>query len=218
MYARSRGLPPSSAASASGALPFLALAPLLLAPVALYASKLYAPKNALRDRAGVGGVRERQRERGLLGAGEGAGRDAGGLAECLRVEPGVLLGLGAQAHRHHERRLEACRCGQLRHFALGTGGAEGFQDAGEFAVVRLVHGLGARCDDRAFGTLGNTDHDRVGPQAGRRGGAESESSHGGEISLPLKCAVAEHGWVDRARQDPRALLRNGLYRAGKAPA
>jgi hypothetical protein len=150
----------------------------------LYTSK----QHALPDRAGVGGVGDRQGEGGLLGAGEGAGGDTGGLAQRLGVVRGVLLGLGTQAHRHHERRLETGRRGQLRHLALGTGGAESLQDTGEPAVVRLVHGLGARCDDwSGLGSraLGDTDHDRVGPQAGRRGGAESESSHGGEISLPM---------------------------------
>ncbi len=144
-------------------------------------------QGALRDRAGVRGVGDRQGEGGLPGPGEGTGGDAGGLAQRLTVVGAVpgAVGRGAQAHRHHERGLEAGGGGELRHLALGTGGTEGLQDAGELAVVRLVHGLGARCHDRSLGALGDTDHDRVGPQAGRRGGAESESSHGGEISLPM---------------------------------
>jgi hypothetical protein len=157
-----------------------------------------AEQDALGDRTDGARAVDRQGERGLLGAGERAGGHAGGLAQRLGVVAlaalGVLvLGLGvrlrAQADRHHEGCLEARRSGQLRQLALGTRGAEGFQDAGQLAVVRLVHGLGARRNDEVprpgSSALGDTDHDRVGPQAGRRGGAESQSSHGGEISLPM---------------------------------
>ncbi len=152
-----------------------------------------AEQDALADRSERAGAVDGQRERGLLRPGERAGGHAGGLAQRLGVVAAAVLavlavlvgGLRAEAHRHHERGLEAGRRGQLRQLALGTRGAEGLQDAGQLAVVRLVHGLGARRDDGPLGALGDTDHDRVGPQAGRRGGAESQSSHGGEISLPM---------------------------------
>ncbi|CAM5398223.1 hypothetical protein STENM36S_09487 [Streptomyces tendae] len=169
-----------------------------------------AQQHALGDETGVGGLGERQGEGGLLGAGQGTGGRTGGPAQRLGVETGVLLGLGTEAHRHHDGRLEAGRSGQLRDLALGAGRAEGLQDAGEPAVVRLVHGLGARGDGRAACALGDADHDRVGPEAGRRGGGESESSHGGEISLPYEV------WCGRMRvgrpgptSDPRSLLRCG---------
>lgn len=157
-----------------------------------------AERRALRQDARVGGVGDRQGEDGLLGTGERAGRGTGRAAQRLGTERVVLLRDGSESDGHDDGRLEAGRRGQLRHLALAAGCAEGLQDPGECAVVRLVHGLGTRCDDRALGALRDTDDDRVGPQAGRRGGAESQSSHCGEISLPLFCC----GRVGMGRPGP----------------
>lgn len=165
---------------------------LVLAVVLVGVEGVRAEQHALADRADGGGVLDRQREGGLLGADEGAGGGARRLAQDLGVEGSpvrVLFGLRAQAHRHHDRGLEAGGRGQLGHLALGAGGTERLQDARELAVVGLVHGLGAGRHDQVprcgAGALGHTDHDRIGPKTGRRGGAESESSHGGEFSLPM---------------------------------
>lgn len=135
-----------------------------------------------------------------------------GATQCLRVVRVVLLRDRAEPDRDDDGDLETGRCGKLGHFALGTGGAQGLQDGGELSVERLVHGLGARCDDQGPGlgpsALGDADDECVGAQRRRTCGAESESSHGGEFSLPLSCVPVE-GWADRARRivDAAAMRR-----------
>lgn len=167
-----------------------------------------AEQCALGDGLGVLDRRDRQREAGLLRTGQRTRGGTGGAAQCLAVECRVLLRDRTESDRDDDRDLETVRRVELGHFALGTGGAQGLQDGGELSAERLVHGLGARCDDRALGSLGDADDECVGAQRRRTGSAESESSHGGEISLPLSSLSVE-GWADRARRivDAAAMCR-----------
>ncbi|CAM5480470.1 hypothetical protein STANM309S_05989 [Streptomyces tanashiensis] len=167
-----------------------------------------AEQGALGDGGGVLGGEDRQRERGLLRAGQGAGGGAGGATQGLGVEGLAVLGGGAQADGQDDGGLETGGGGQLRRLTFGTRGAQGLQDGGEPAVEGLVDGLGARGDDQRLPGLREPDDEGVGAQSRRAGSAESESSHGGEISLPLS-SVAVEGWADRAR---RIVFRPGERR------
>ena len=95
--------------------------------------------------------------------------------------------------------LRPSAAGQLGDLALGARCAEGFQHGGELSVERLVHGLGARGDDGALGALRHADDEGVGAQRRGAGSAESQSSHGGEVSLPYVNGVL------RSRQGRRPL-------------
>ena len=195
-------------ASPSGALPSAAPA------VPLYAAKAYAPSSAPSATAPTSaGVPDGQRERGLLGAGQRTGGDTGGPAQRLGgVEPsfgrgaprptattsGALKPAGAGSLVTSPSAPEAPSVSRtsasLPSYALSTASAPG-----------ATHG--------ALGALGDTDHDGVGPQAGRGGGAESESSHGGEISLPIE--VGRWQWMGPPRGEPT--LGDGAPAGGCPP-
>ena len=134
-------------------------------------------------------ARERGDRRPVIAA--SAGNHAQGLAWAA-------YRLGVQRARADVRLARADRFSDIylvyQPYTLQGGRAFGLKgtysyaigvNAGQAAVVCLVQGFGTRGDHGALGALGDTDHDRVGPKAGRRGGAESQSSHGGEFSLPM---------------------------------
>ena len=200
MNAASRGLPPSRATSPSGALPFLALASLFVA-VSLYASKAYAPEQrALGDRADVAGVRRPAARRRPSWSRPGRGRRRrrpGAAPRRRRRRPSRA---GAEAHREHDRGLEAGRGGQLGHLALGAGGARG--SPGRRRACRRTPCRRLRRPVRRPGPWRPWRRRRRSRRrAGRGAAAVLRVRAVTVVKSRFRCGVAVAGaWVDRARQ------------------
>ncbi len=164
LCALSRGFAPTIATSPSG------LRASLLVVGLVGGEGVRAQQRARRHGLHVLGGRRGQRERRLLDAGEGAGRDARGLAQRLRVVGAVLGGL-AEADREHDRGLHAVRRGHLGRLALGAGRAQGLQHGGQLAAEGRVHGFRSRRQARPLGTFGHAYDDGVRAQRCGGGGA-----------------------------------------------